>query len=145
MKEVADAAGDAAGATESMENAAGGAAKAAEKAKKSLMGFDEINKLQSNDTSGGGGGAGGGGFDFGAFETGETAAEKALDKMNAKLKEMIDMFKKGFKDGLGEDFENSLKRIKGHIDGIKNSFKEIFQIQASRRQHLILVTTLLLH
>lgn len=126
MKEVANAAGEAAGATGEMENAAGGAAKAAEKAKKSLMGFDEINKLQSNDTGGGGGGAGGGGFDFAAFEAGETAAEKALDKMNAKLKEMIDMFKKGFKDGLGDDFENSLKRIKGHLEGIKNSFKEIF-------------------
>lgn len=126
MQGMADAAANAADSTQGVADAAGGAASSAAKAKKSLMGFDELNKLQGDVGGGAGGGGAGGGFDFGEITAGTTAAETALDKMNSKIKDMINLFKAGFKDGLGKDFEASLKRIKGHIEGIKESLKGIF-------------------
>ena len=42
----------------------GAAGAAAKEAKKQIMGFDEINQLNGNDTGGGGGGAGGGGVEM---------------------------------------------------------------------------------
>ena len=51
-----------AGAAGGAGDAAGGAAKEAEKLKRTIMGFDQINKLdEQNSSSGGGGGGGGGG------------------------------------------------------------------------------------
>lgn len=50
---------DAAKALNKQANAIGGVGSAAEEAKKQLMGFDEINRLESTDTSGGGGGGAG--------------------------------------------------------------------------------------
>ena len=50
---------DAAKALNKQANAIGGVGSAAEEAQKQLMGFDEINRLESTDTSGGGGGGAG--------------------------------------------------------------------------------------
>ena len=50
---------DAAKALNKQANAIGGVGSAAEEAQKQLMGFDEINRLESADTSGGGGGGSG--------------------------------------------------------------------------------------
>ena len=50
---------DAAKALNKQANAIGGVGSAAEEAQKQLMGFDEINRLESTDTSGGGGGGSG--------------------------------------------------------------------------------------
>ena len=50
---------DAAKALNNQANAIGGVGSAAEEAQKQLMGFDEINRLESTDTSGGGGGGAG--------------------------------------------------------------------------------------
>ena len=126
MQGMADAAANAADSTQGVADAAGGAAGSAAKAKKSLMGFDELNKIQGDAGGGGGGGGGASGFDFGSFETGTTAVEQSIDSANEKLKALLETFKNGFKDGLGDDFENSLKRIKQHIVNIKTSLKGIF-------------------
>ena len=50
---------DAAKALNKQANAIGGVGSAAEEAQKQLMGFDEINRLESTETSGGGGGGAG--------------------------------------------------------------------------------------
>ena len=50
---------DAAKALNKQANAIGGVGSAAKEAQKQLMGFDEINRLESTDTSGGGGGGAG--------------------------------------------------------------------------------------
>ena len=50
---------DAAKALNKQANAIGGVGSAAEEAQKQLLGFDEINRLESTDTSGGGGGGAG--------------------------------------------------------------------------------------
>ena len=129
MKEVAEAAGDAADATGGIEDAAAGAAGSAKEAQKSLMGFDELNKLQKNDTSSGAGGGGASSdfdFDFGeTIKEEEKKADAAISKLKSKLKELFDLFKKGFEAGLGDDFENSFSRIKEHVRNISNSIKEI--------------------
>lgn len=133
MSDVADAAESAAGSTADVEDAANGAAKAAKKAQKSLMSFDEINKLtKTDDTSGGSGGGAGGGVSFDDIDFGDAVEEQerksnaAIEAIKKKLKELVDEFKKGFKDGLGSDFEASLKRIQKHLDNIKKSLKNIF-------------------
>ena len=130
MKEVADAADEAAGSTGGIEDAAEGAASAAKKAQKSLMGFDEINKLTNVDDSSGSGDAGGGvsfdDIDFGAsVEEIDKKTNEALQAIIDRMKELADLFKKGFDAGLGEDAEESLKRIQDHIDNIKKNIKEI--------------------
>ena len=130
MKEVASAASDAAGSTSSIEDATEGAAAAAKKAQKSLMNFDEINKLQPSDTSDSGYNTSGYSFDsidFGtAIEAQEKVTNDTFEKIKAKVKEIVDLLKSGFKAGLGDDFENSIDRIKEHIKGIGDNLKEIF-------------------
>lgn len=130
MKEVADAASMAAESTGGIEDAASGAEKAAKKAKKSLMGFDEINKLTSNDEAGSGGAGGGGlfeGIEFAeALAEQESKVEATTSKIIDKIKEMLSLFKKGFKSGLGDDFDNSLKRTDEHIKNIRTSLSNIF-------------------
>ena len=129
MKEVADAAGEAAGATGEVEDAAEGAASAAKKAQKSLMGFDEINKLTKIGDSGADAGSGVSfdDIDFGtAVDEQEKVTNDAFEKIKAKVKELVDLLTSGFKSGLGDDFENSIARIKEHIKGIGDNLEEIF-------------------
>lgn len=131
MQDVASAATDAAMATEGIENASNGAAKAAKKAQKSLMGFDEINKLSSNQDSDTGSGADSipdfGTVDFGNVVAKESdVASSAVNKVVEKIKELADIFKSGFKAGLGKDFEASIERTKVHVQGIRESLIDIF-------------------
>ena len=132
MKDVSDAAGEAASSTEQVEDAANGAAKAAKAAQKSLMGFDEINKLSKTDSGSdsGGGDVSGALFDdidFGsAVDEMENKANSAMDALLNRAKELMDLFKEGFKAGLGDDFEASLERTKEHIQNIGKSLQDIF-------------------
>ena len=131
MQEVASAAENAAGATSGIEDASKGAAKAAKKAQKSLMGFDEINKLSSNKDAGSSGGSGSipsfGNIDLGTNISDQIdGSTSKLDKLVEKAKELANIFKSGFKAGLGQDFEASIQRTKEHIKGIGTSLKSIF-------------------
>ena len=131
MTEVADAAATAADATGGIEDAANGAASAAKTAQKSLMGFDELNKLTKNDNSDGGSNSGGGinldNVNFGeAIANQESIISSSMDRLASKVKELIDLFKEGFKEGLGDDFIYSIDRIKTHIKGIKDGLIDIF-------------------
>lgn len=133
MTEVADAAESAAESTGDVEDATKGAAKAAAKAQKALMGFDEINKLApsnagSDSSSGSSPGSGlSGDAAFGdAIASQSKKAEEAVDKVSGKVNELICLFKEGFKNALGADFEASLERTKVHLSGIKESLKDIF-------------------
>lgn len=141
MTSAAGAAGEsmagASGAADGLANSAkkaGGAAKKAAKEMRTLMGFDQINKLQEqSDDSGASGGAGGGsasggGMDFGSLATGETVVDKLDKKLQSlidRCKELAALVKKGFVIGFG-DSEKRIKSIQKHIDGIGKSLKEIF-------------------
>lgn len=124
-------------ATGSMENLGGATDKAGSSAKKAakeyagLASFDEIHSLTKNDDSGSsgsgsGGGAAGGGLSENivdaANETDETL-NPALEKLIERLKELQQLFKDGFKAGLGDV---DLSGITKAVDGIKKSIREIF-------------------
>lgn len=111
---------DAASSADNLSSANNGVAKSAKKAAekmRTLMGFDQINKLDSQtDTdsstpsTGSGTGVSGTGVDFGNLTQGETVIDKTDKKMSALLKrskELAAIFKKGFKIGFGD----SQKRI----------------------------------
>lgn len=133
--------GDAADtATGSVENLGGATDKAGSSAKKAaqeyagLASFDEIHALTKTDGSDGGAGSGGGGGGGGAGsgleesivdaanETDDTL-NPVLEKLIARLKELQQLFKDGFKAGLGDV---TLEPLKEAIEGIKKSLKEIF-------------------
>lgn len=124
---LADAA-DSAGNLEENTSGIGSAAKKAAKEMKALMGFDQINKL---DTSSGGGDTGqsaGASVDYGSLAEGDTVLDKADSTMNKLLdraKELAGLFKEGFSLGFGDSLEKIIS-IQEHIQNIKKSLKGIF-------------------
>lgn len=129
IQEAADAAGELESATED----AGNAAEKAARKMKGLMSFDKLNNQTDSSGSSSGSGAAGSSVDFGSLAEGADEAEAAgqkinpvLDNIKKRLGELADLFKKGFLSGLGDDFEDSLKRTKEHLQGIKDSLTGIF-------------------
>ncbi|MDY2937003.1 MAG: hypothetical protein SOT28_01605 [Fusicatenibacter sp.] len=123
---------DASGAADSLASSTEGIGDAAKTAAKelSLMGFDKIQKIQSQDStsSGSAGSSIGSNIDYGSLASGETA----VDKMDSKLQKLIDrcnelgnLFKNGFEIGFG-DSENRIDSIRKHISGIGNTLKSVF-------------------
>ena len=109
---------------------AGGAAKKAKKEYSGLASFDEIHNLQKGtdaSDSGSGGGTGAGGLDDSIVDAAgavDDGLNPALDGLINRLKELWELFKNGFKDGLGDV---SLEPLKAAIQGIKDSLKEIWE------------------
>lgn len=133
-----DSATDSAGSLSGATDKAGKSAKKAEEAFHGLASFDEIHSLtkaaedSGSDGSGGGGGGGAsGGASGGALsESIVDAANEAdatlnpvLEKIWNRMKELAELFKKGFKAGLGDV---TLEPLKQAIEGIKKSLKEIW-------------------
>lgn len=124
------------GATDNADNLtaatkkAGGAAKKAEEAYHGLGKFDEINSLtkKADDSGGGGGDDLGGAGDLPGIVD-ETAAEAeyelnpVLQKLIDRLKELRDLFLKGFKAGMGDV---TLEPLKKAIESIRKSLIDIF-------------------
>ncbi len=128
-----DSATDSAGSLSGATDKAGKSAKKAEEAFHGLASFDEIHSLTkaAEDSGSGGSGGGGGGASGGALsENIVDAADEAdatlnpvLEKIWNRLKELAELFKKGFKAGLGDV---TLEPLKQAIEGIKKSLKEIW-------------------
>lgn len=144
--EMYDTAADSANSlAESTENATGAvddnteALKKQEKAaKRSIAAFDELNIISGQDDSLSAGnlqtsaGAAGvpsiGNVDYGSLaEAGKDAnkLESALDGIVKKAKELRDIFKKGFFDGLG-DYKPMLQELKNDLSNIGKYLYEIF-------------------
>ena len=112
-------------------NAAGGAAKKAAKEFAGLASFDEVHTLGGDKDSSGGGGAGGGSAAGGEIQESIVDAANAADtELNPvlagiidQMKQMRDIFTRGFKDGLGAA---NLEPIKTALSGIKESMLDIF-------------------
>ncbi len=144
IQETAIAAEDLASATDDISdatNGVGSAAKKAAKEMKALMGFDEINRMpDKSDASSGTGDISGGSVDFGELaelSDNADAAEKKINPLVERLKELASLFKSGFKAGLGDDFLASIERTKEHLKGIKKSLIDIFtdpQVVASANE-----------
>lgn len=128
-----DSATDSAGSLSGATDKAGKSAKKAEEAFHGLASYDEIHSLTkaAEDSGSGGSGGGGGGASGGALsENIVDAADEAdatlnpvLEKIWNRLKELAELFKKGFKAGLGDV---TLEPLKQAIEGIKKSLKEIW-------------------
>lgn len=134
VKDIGGAADGAADSMGSVGAATDKAGKAANKAKKEyggLLSMDEIHSLtkkggEDSGGSGGGGGAAGGGLDESivdaANET-EATLNPVLEKLINRLKELRDLFMKGFKAGMGDV---TLEPLKKAVEGIKKSLIEIW-------------------
>lgn len=126
---------EAAGAAEGLEEATEGVGSAAEKAAKKmkgLMSFDKLNNIQTSDPGSGKSGSGGN-VDFGSLAEGADEAQAAeqrinplLDSIIKRLRELGDLFKAGFKAGLGDSFTTRLDNVKEHLQGIRDSLIDIF-------------------
>ena len=114
----------------------GKAAQNAAKKMKALMGFDKVNKLDSqSDSSSGsstspstGTGALGSAVDFGNLAEGDTVLDKTDKKMSALIKrcqELAKLFKKGFEIGFG-DSQKKIDSINNSAKSIGKNLKEIF-------------------
>ncbi len=122
------------GAAESAEDLASATNKANKANQKYLSGLDEIRTFTSKDESGAGVGdisgivGGGSPVDFGAIEKGNGALEETnsvMDSLIKRMKELANLFKKGFADGLG-DVSGRLNTIKKAAASIKKSLSDIF-------------------
>lgn len=114
LKESASGLTAAAGAADSLADSTSGVGAAAKKAAKemrSLMGFDQINKLSEpaeddNASSGSSGGSGGGisngGIDFGSLAEGDTI----VDKLDSKFLHLFETIKNGIQPSV-----DALKRL----------------------------------
>lgn len=111
---------------QSAGNAAGGAAKQMEKAKRSLAGFDEIERLEAPDT---GAGSGGGGSAGGADANYDAALGLDTSPINEKLAGIFDVFKAAW-DSQGQKVIASMKSaftsVKALAGSIGDSFFEVF-------------------
>lgn len=111
--------------------------KASKTASKSLASFDKLNNTmtsQSDSGAGAGGAGGGGGLATPDISSGADSAltqanskiNTVLDSMKKRLLELVDLLKKGFKNGLGTDFDASLKRTQKHLASIGKQLQDIF-------------------
>lgn len=98
------------------------------------MSFDKLNnQTDSGSGSGSASGAAGSSVDFGSLAEGADEAQAAgqqintvLDNIKRRMEELGNLFRDGFKAGLGSDFEASLKRTKEHLESIRDSLVDIF-------------------
>ena len=111
--------------------------KASKTASKSLASFDKLNNTmtsQSDGSTGAGGAGGGGGLTIPDISSGtDSAIDQAnskintiLDSVKKRLLELVDLVKKGFKNGLGTDFDASIKRTQKHLASIGKQLQDIF-------------------
>lgn len=111
--------------------------KASKTASKSLASFDKLNNTmssQSDSGAGAGGAGGGGGLATPDISSGTDSAidqtnskiNTILDNMKKRLLELVDLVKKGFKNGLGTDFDASIKRTQKHLASIGKQLQDIF-------------------
>ena len=144
VSDLANTAGDAEDGLENASGAAddlskstnnvGSAAKKAAKQLRSLMGFDQINKLDkktdttTNNKKGAGTGSLGDSVDFGNLAEGDNVIDKtnkSLNKLLKRAKELAGLFKKGFQIGFG-DSEKKIDSINKSLKNIKKNLIEIF-------------------
>lgn len=139
--QVSGAISDTAGAFDDVTTAIGdydtATKKASKTASKSLASFDKLNNTmtsQSDSGTGAGGAGGGGGLATPDISSGTDSAidqtnskiNTILDSVKKRLLELVDLVKKGFKNGLGTDFDASIKRTQKHLASIGKQLQDIF-------------------
>ena len=125
---IGDMATNADKASDAVGSVGDSASKSAKKIKKSLAGWDEINKLDDNSDSSSGSGSGSGGSSGGIKESLDVSTNiqqdtSAFDGMLNKVKELANIFKEGFKVSFGD---TNFDGILSHLSNIKKSLLDIF-------------------
>lgn len=128
---ISDVATSAGNASDAVGNIGDSASKSAKQIKRSLAGFDEINKLDdsSDSSSGSGSGSGGGSGDTSgatdSLDVTTTIQEdtSAFNGLIERVKELAGIFKEGFDVSFGD---TNFDGILNHLQGIKNSLIEIW-------------------
>ena len=111
--------------------------KASKTASKSLASFDKLNNTmtsQSDNGAGAGGAGGGSGLTTPNISSGTDSVidqtnskiNTILDNVKKRLLELVDLVKKGFKNGLGTDFDASINRTQKHLASIGKQLQDIF-------------------
>lgn len=123
---------DAAGAA---DKAVAGIGESAEKAKKALMGFDEINILNLDDTGSGTStdipttiptaGANPEAVNKSMSEIGNSV-KSTIDDIKKRYNELAALFKKGFSIGIGGNYKEKLQEIKDDLLSIKDALINIY-------------------
>lgn len=110
------------------ENIADATDEAAKAQNKYLTGLDEIRTFQSPQEAQSGVGGGIGAISPAETEKGNeevTETNSLMDKLVKKVKQLKDLFKQGFTDGLGDTTER-VNSLKDSFDSIKKSLSSIF-------------------
>jgi len=112
----------------------GNTAKAAKKLAKQLAGFDEMNVLSKQDTSGSGGSGGGGGgsaspsYNVSGIDFDDSGISKGADKVNAIFEKMKDSLK-GFNfDKIGKAFKRFGDDIDKFIKPAKKILSDVWEM-----------------
>lgn len=143
---------NAADSAENLEDNTSGVGKAAKKAAKeirALMGFDQINRLDSAEDSSDSSlvpDTDFGDVDFGNLAEGETVLDnlnRKFDGVLDRFKELAGLFKKGFDLGFGDtDFNGLIKQFKRVGEALKDIFTDKRVTDAAKRMVDQLVKTL---
>lgn len=125
---IGDMATNADKASDAVGNVGDSASKSAKKIKKSLAGWDEINKLDDNSDSSSGSGSGSGGSSGGIKESLDVSSTVQEDTsvftgLIEKVKELASIFKEGFDAGFGD---TNFDGILDHLLNIKNAIVDIW-------------------
>lgn len=128
---ISDVATSAGNASDAVGNIGDSASKSAKQIKRSLAGFDEINKLDDSSDSSSGSGSGSGGSSGGtsgatdSLDVTTTIQEdtSAFNGLIERVKELAGIFKEGFDVSFGD---TNFDGILNHLQGIKNSLIEIW-------------------
>lgn len=125
---IGDMATNADKASDAVGSVGDSASKSAKKIKKSLAGWDEINKLDDNSDSSSGSGSGSGGSSGGIKESLDVSSTVQEDTsvftgLIEKVKELASIFKEGFDAGFGD---TNFDGILDHLLNIKNAIVDIW-------------------
>nr|WP_297935373.1 hypothetical protein [uncultured Lachnoclostridium sp.] len=130
---AADSAASSMGDVGAATDAAGKSAKKAAKEYGGLLSMDEVHSLTKNEGSDSGGAGSSGNDGTSGSELSENIVDAAnetddtlnpaLEKLLARLKELQELFRAGFKAGLGDVDLSSITKA---VEGIKKSLKDIF-------------------
>lgn len=125
---IGDMATNADKASDAVGSVGDSASKSAKKIKKSLAGWDEINKLDDNSDSSSGSGSGSGGSSGGIKESLDVSSTVKEDTsvftgLIEKVKELASIFKEGFDAGFGD---TNFDGILDHLLNIKNAIVDIW-------------------
>lgn len=114
-------------AKKAMDSYGSSAKKATKETKGTILAFDEVHTLNKEDDTDSGGG---GGAELTPTDVDTGAAESKIsdffDKIKAKLKPLLDLFKEGFKAGLGDDFADRVQNIRDNLKLLGDALKDIF-------------------